>query len=49
MVTSARYRRQVKYFLMKKCWKSLKQLCRVRRNEVDPRGGISVVSGAELE
>jgi hypothetical protein len=48
-ITSSRYRRQVKYFFIKKCWKSLKQLSHIYRNTVDPLNGNAPVCGVEVD
>jgi hypothetical protein len=49
MLTSSRFRRQVKYFLVKRCWKSMKNWCKSNRNEVHPLDGATVESAMELE
>ena len=47
MAISPRYRRQVKYFLMKKCWLPLNLWCHGRQNTVHPLDGLSLESGSE--
>ena len=44
-----RYRRQVKYFLVKKCWQSLKHWCHGDRNLIHPVDGTSLESSNETE
>ena len=46
--TSARYRRQVKHFFVKKCRRTLKLLCSPNRNAVHPStGAISNVMSVD--
>ncbi len=49
MATSTRYRRQVRYFLTRKCWQSLKECLCGHENTVRPLDGISHESGSEPE
>ncbi|CAF1099012.1 unnamed protein product [Adineta ricciae] len=48
-VTSARYRSQVKYLLVKKYWRRVKHLCSSNRNQVVPNNAPSSNSSMELE
>ena len=47
MAISTRYRHQVKYFLVKKCWQRLNQWCHRHQNNVQPIDAISRESGSE--
>ena len=49
MAISTRYRHQVKYFLVKKCWQTLNQWWHRDRNAVQPINVISRESGSELD
>ncbi|CAF3550797.1 unnamed protein product [Adineta steineri] len=49
LVTSSRFRRQVKYLLLKKCWLPIKYYCcKSNRNAIHPMVTISDASGIEL-
>ncbi|UJR10543.1 hypothetical protein I4U23_014743 [Adineta vaga] len=47
--TSTRYRRQVKYFLMKKCRRILKEWCVCNRNSVHPFERVVCETSGQLE
>ncbi|CAF0894055.1 unnamed protein product [Adineta steineri] len=49
MASSSRYRRQVKSFFVKKCWRTLKNLCNAEQNIVHPNGTTSIVADTEDE
>ena len=50
MVSSARFRRQVKHILIKKYWRKCKQWCSYNRNQIDPNIEMrSTGSSFELE
>jgi hypothetical protein len=47
VTSSSRYRRQVKYFFVKKCWRTLKILCAIDQNEIYPLGGTTNRTGTD--
>jgi hypothetical protein len=49
MVSSSRYRRQVKRFFVKKCGRILKNLCYVDQNEIHPSGVITNGIGTDVD
>ncbi|CAF0839303.1 unnamed protein product [Adineta steineri] len=49
MASSSRYRRQVKSFFVKKCWRTLKNLCNAEQNTVHPNGTTSIIADTEDE
>lgn len=49
MVSSARYRRQVKYFFVKKFWKSLKKLFGIQTNIIHAHPDTSAPSPNRME
>ncbi|CAF0895746.1 unnamed protein product [Rotaria sordida] len=48
LASSSRFRRQVKYFLVKKCWQSLKRWYSLNRTQVHPLDESPNISGIEL-
>ncbi|CAF0939199.1 unnamed protein product [Adineta steineri] len=49
MASSSRYRRQVKSFFVKKCWRTLKNLCNAEQNIVHPSGAVLTAADTEDE
>ena len=47
--SSSRYRRQVKYVLMKKCWRQLKKWCCLIENRIRPKNSVFSYQNIELE
>ncbi len=49
MISSSRYRRQVKYVLLKKCWRQWKNCCCIKENQIHPNNTRVSQSNIELE
>jgi hypothetical protein len=47
VLSSSRFRRQVKFVLLKKCWQPWKLWCRSRHNRIGPQ--TSEIHGVNLE
>ncbi|CAF4601627.1 unnamed protein product [Rotaria sp. Silwood1] len=48
-ISSSRYRRQIKYVLVKKCWQRWKSWCCFHNNRIQPENAISLGSNFELD
>jgi hypothetical protein len=49
MISSSRYRRQVKYVLLKKYWRQWKNCCCIKENQIHPDNNRVSQSNIELE